>query len=587
MAQNKQKPNIDSIHKPVIAQLAVEPTEDKPLLSILEPETEKPVKIEKKNKTSWLFRDLFRLEDTKKLKKGGAKKSSRVSVENPVTTAGEKTKKRPLIKPHHKKIAASLFIFGIVLCVGVFVAGAAYAHQSLYKNKVYPGVVVWGNEVGGESMTEVQQLISGKINNYKINLTGPDQTYSATANDLGLVFDSETMALSAYSKGRTSSFWDNYFTRAKLMVASINWGPIHEAIRANDLEIRPTYQVDNAKLDEYINKISANINIAAKDSEVKIINGNTQLVPAIYGREVVKEKLKNNLNNYISGLKTAELRIETKQIKPAVIDNSAQEVAIQAKNVMARPVVLTYKGQTFRPDSQTVGSWITFVKPKGAQNYTLVIDPSRMKNYFTFLGTKLNIYSVPKKVQVENGNKETVLQEGKDGLLIDETALGRSIAATLPIQSSVNVAIPMYVSKFKTQFNQILVADWDKYIDLNISTQTMTAYLKGGQVVGSWKVTTGNKYHPTPTGTFLVYGKSPITRMTGGTPGVDYYDLPNVHWVTWFHGGYSIHEAYWRTVFGGSDYVWNGSHGCVNATYALAKFIYDWAPKGTPVVIHY
>jgi hypothetical protein len=38
--------------------------------------------------------------------------------------------------------------------------------------------------------TEVQQLVTEKIKSYKISLAGPDQNYAATANDLGLVFNS-------------------------------------------------------------------------------------------------------------------------------------------------------------------------------------------------------------------------------------------------------------------------------------------------------------------------------------------------------------------------------------------------------------
>lgn len=588
MSQNKPKQNIDSIRKPQVKNFKTQPKNEAPLLSILEPEaTPTPIENHGLSKKNWLFRDLFGLEQTEKKKD---------TTKSPKTFLGLKKKlpennltptKKKVLKTHHK-IALGGTALGVLVFIVVLVAGGAYAHQSIYANKVYPGVMVWGEDVGGKSMTEVQQRITEKIKNYKITITGPDQNYTATANDLGLVFDSETMALSAFSKGRTGSFWNNYTMRAKLMLLRINLESIKKIIRANDLVVKPSYKVNNAKLDQYINGISANINITAKDSEIKIVNGSTELVPAIYGREVIREDLKKSLKNNISGLESVEIKIRTKQIKPNVIDNSAQEVAVQAKNVMSRPVILTYKDQTFRPNAETVGSWITFVKPNGAKSYTLVVDPNRMKNYFAFLGTKLNIYAVNKKVQIENGVKETVLREGKDGLLIDETALGKNIASTLPVQSSVNLSIPMYVAKFKTEYSRVLVANWDKYIDINLSTQTMTAYLKGGVSVGSWKVTTGNSYHPTPAGTWLVVGKSAITRMTGGTPGVDYYDLPNVHWVTWFKGGgYSIHEAYWRSSFGGMDYVWNGSHGCVNAPLAVAKFIYDWAPTGTPVIVHY
>ena len=70
-------------------------------------------------------------------------------------------------------------------------------------------------------------------------------------------------------------------------------------------------------------------------------------------------------------------------------------------------------------------------------------------------------------------------------------------------------------------------------------------------------------------------------RMTGGTPGVDYYDLPNVPYSMFFYQGYAIHGTYWHTNFGHPM-----SHGCVNLPTAEAKWFYEWAPVGTPVVSH-
>ncbi len=557
----------DTISNPEKVYKKVTPKKDEPLLSILDPTVKKAPTKEKKNWFRW-----------------GKKNQNNEA-------RAEKVKKNPkdkLIKPHHKKIAAWSVIVAILLFVIVLLGGSAYAHQSIYKNKVYPGVVVWGEPVGGKSMTQVQELVTKKIQDYKLTLSGPDQKYVANSSDLGVIFNSETMALSAYSKGRTGSFWDNYWTRLKLLVTNIKWQPIQTAFRTNELAISPSYQMDDKKLNEYLTKIATNIHIEAKDSEVKINNGNTELAPAIYGRDVQTEILAKQVKDNIALFKPSEIKVSTTTVKPAIVDESAKEVVVQAQSVMSRPVTLTYQGQTFTPNKETVASWINFVKPAGSQNYTLIVDPAKMKNYFSFLSGKINVYPVTRKVQVENGAKENILQEGKDGLLMDEAALGKSIAEILPVQPSVTLTIPMYVAKFKTEFNQVLVANWDKYIEITLSTQTMIAYLKGGQAVGSWKVTTGNQYHPTPTGTWLVHGKSAITRMTGGTPGVDYYDLPNVHWVTWFKGGgYSIHEAYWRSSFGGMDYTWNGSHGCVNSPIGVAQFIYDWAPVGTPVIVHY
>ncbi len=582
VAKNKGKQNIDSIQKPAAVIKGEKDNSDKPLISILEPESTftKDQGNDRKKIKQWLFREI----SFKRSKKDNSeKKSEKIGKDSP-----KKKEIHSIIKPHHKKIAIAGAVICVVFSIATLIAGAAFAHQKVYANKVYPGVTVWGTEVGGKTMTEVQKLVTDKMKDYKVELTGPDQTYTATASDLGLTVESETIALSAYSKGRTGSFWDNYLTRARLMATRINWETSQKIIRANDLKIEPKYNIDEKSLENYVNTIIANINIGAKDSEVKVTSGTTQLVPAIFGREVAKDALLSELRSHLKSFESGGIKINTKTIRPAIVDDSAQEIAVQAQSVMSRPVTLAFNEQIFKPNKETVASWITFTKTNGAQNYSIYVDPARMKSYFTFLGTQINVYSVNKRVQVENGVKETVLQEGKDGLLIDETALGTSISTTLANQPSVNLSIPMYVAKFKTEFSQILIADWDKYIDINVSLQRMSACEKGGVNCQTFAVTTGNSAHPTPVGTWLVHGKSAITRMTGGTPGVDYYDLPNVHWVTWFKGGgYSIHEAYWRSSFGGMDYTWNGSHGCVNSPIDVAKFIFDWAPVGTPVIVHY
>lgn len=119
-----------------------------------------------------------------------------------------------------------------------------------------------------------------------------------------------------------------------------------------------------------------------------------------------------------------------------------------------------------------------------------------------------------------------------------------------------------------------------KWIDVNVTNQTITAY-EGSTPVKTVLVSTGTIYHPTVLGTFKILRKYNAVRMTGGTPGVDYYDLPNVPWTMFFYQGYAIHGTYWHSNFGHPM-----SHGCVNLPTNEAKWFYDWAPVGTPVVSH-
>ena len=63
------------------------------------------------------------------------------------------------------------------------------------------------------------------------------------------------------------------------------------------------------------------------------------------------------------------------------------------------------------------------------------------------------------------------------------------------------------------------------------------------------------------------------------------YSSPVKYWMP-FYANVGIHDASWRTTFGGSEYLNNGSHGCVNTPEANAEKIYNNIEKGVPVVVY-
>ncbi len=578
---------------------------EKPLLSIIEPEAVTHSYNKYADKKWYIWTREPKENSKVKIKKEKPENNKAKDKSNPFTIL--KKVKNPdnsesldsLVQPKndakngwqkkHKVIFALVVVFTVLCTLSALLGGAAYAHNAIYTNKVFPGVTVWGEEVGGKSVIEVQKLISKKAKEYSITLKGPDQDYKATVSDLGIVFNTDTMALAAFSRGRSDQWWDNYLTRARLLSTEIDWQPWQNLIRSNDLAIAPSYTLNKEKLNAYLTKISDNIKIEAQDSQVTVTGGVTQLKPAIYGRSVRFNELKQAVLASIAGLKTEKINVKTETLKPAIVDTAAEEVMVQAQNVMARPVVLTYKGTEYRPNQDTVGSWLSFTKKDGETKYTLVVDKSKMESYFYFLGSKINVYSKERIVRVENGVKQTEAQAGVNGLLVDTALLGSQIATALPSQASVRLEIPTYVDNFKTRYENVVIADWDKYIDINLSTQKMIACEKGGVNCREWSVTTGDDNHPTPTGTFLVLGRNASFYMTGGSVSDgSYYHLWVDHAVWFTSAGHAIHDAYWRNgSFGGQDYHWNGSHGCINSPDDAATYIFNWAPIGTPVIVHY
>lgn len=127
----------------------------------------------------------------------------------------------------------------------------------------------------------------------------------------------------------------------------------------------------------------------------------------------------------------------------------------------------------------------------------------------------------------------------------------------------------------------------DTYVDINLSRQHLW-FVKDGSSLFDCNVVTGNisSSHTTPQGTYgLTYKQSPATLKGDNADGTKYESI--VNWWMPFNGDVGMHDAPWRSEFGGSIYKTNGSHGCINMPPAYAKKIYPYMEPGTPIIVHY
>ncbi|MBQ9549401.1 MAG: L,D-transpeptidase [Lachnospiraceae bacterium] len=119
------------------------------------------------------------------------------------------------------------------------------------------------------------------------------------------------------------------------------------------------------------------------------------------------------------------------------------------------------------------------------------------------------------------------------------------------------------------------------YIDINISTQTLTLF-QNGIATYAVPVVTGNVRtgHRTPEGLFSVQYK----QLDRTLKGEDYESF--VHYWMRIVNNVGIHDASWRSSFGGNIYMTNGSHGCINVPPSLMPPLYEVVPVGYPVWVH-
>lgn len=120
------------------------------------------------------------------------------------------------------------------------------------------------------------------------------------------------------------------------------------------------------------------------------------------------------------------------------------------------------------------------------------------------------------------------------------------------------------------------------YIEISIDKQHLWFYLDGKLYLET-DVVTGNDVdgYRTPTGNFSILEHDQGANLVGD----DYSTYVN-YWMCFLGGGFGIHDADWRSSFGGDIYKGNGSHGCVNTPYDKVKEIFEHTEIGTPVYIY-
>lgn len=126
------------------------------------------------------------------------------------------------------------------------------------------------------------------------------------------------------------------------------------------------------------------------------------------------------------------------------------------------------------------------------------------------------------------------------------------------------------------------------YIDVDVSKQKLI-YFANGKKRFSCNVVTGcrNTGTTTPTGLFSILNKAQNVTLKGRNANGSKYSSFVNYWMAFLGSSYGIHDASWRSSFGGDIWISNGSHGCINCPPSKIPKLYNMVEYGTPVIVHY
>ncbi|MBQ2803308.1 MAG: L,D-transpeptidase family protein [Lachnospiraceae bacterium] len=155
-----------------------------------------------------------------------------------------------------------------------------------------------------------------------------------------------------------------------------------------------------------------------------------------------------------------------------------------------------------------------------------------------------------------------------ENLLLDEMHTGRT-----------KLHIPAYLMEGFVRGKDDI---GDTYVEVDMTEQKMY-YYEAGNLVLETDVVTGNTRRKmgTPEGINFVYSKQTNRILRG-----EGYASPVKYWMP-VNGNIGIHDARWRSEFGGEIYKSSGSHGCVNTPTEKMAELYEKVELGTPVIMFY
>jgi LysM repeat protein len=203
--------------------------------------------------------------------------------------------------------------------------------------------------------------------------------------------------------------------------------------------------------------------------------------------------------------------------------------------------------------------------PDESQSTRQILPVEHIVQYGENLGIIAGQYGLPLTDLMQiNGLKDSNLLIPGQRLQLNSgtSSDNSSVSQVSELQSSVNLSIGLHQAPPTTE----------KWIDVDLSTQTVTAY-EGAVPVNHFIISSGLPGTPTVTGEFRIWAKTSIQDMYGGNRASgDYYYLEDVQWVQYFFEDYAFHAAYWHNNFGQPM-----SRGCINMRTEDAKWLFDWA----------
>lgn len=512
---------------------------------------------------------------------------------NVTDTAAPGGPSRPTGRHGRRRVA--LLLVAIIAVIAVVLTGGALAYAKQFEGRALPGTTVLGQDVAGKTPEEIAALVAERGDSVTVTVTAGDKELEKSLADLGVTVDATATAQAAMD--RDDSFAD---------VIASTWSGEHA--------VDPVVTVDEAATTAFAESLVPEGHDTPVDASVSFDEDSQTWTaePGRNGQGLDPEPLVAAVSEKAPALEDFAVEQPIEKIAPAITTEEAEEVVGSIATLLEQPMSITgADGETHEVSVERRNDWISVAPAEDGQSLDIVVDEESVREWVSARAEQDSVEAEDGIEQVdEDGEVVKVVTEKKDGLKITNTdAIAEELIAALEGVTPLEAAFESKTveaeveqvdapededekDKGKTEDGEDAEDDspaaptGEKWIDVDLSAKTVTAYVGDTPVWGPRTMVDGKQGYETVTGTYEIYLRYDVQDMTNANYYPEdhpkYYYTEDVPWVQYFHRGYGFHGAPWRSSFG-----YSGSHGCINMPVSDAKWLYDWASIGTKTVVHH
>ena len=453
-----------------------------------------------------------------------------------------------------KKIMLGVLIGYVALLVIAYGIGVFY-----YSNRFLSGTEINGMDCSGKTVEEVENNMESQIASYQLVLKERgDKSEAISASQISMEYISDGK-IQELKEQQNPFTWFLAFARQQ------------------DYTLSATTSYDETALNAAVDALDCfkeeNV-VQPVDAHLEVQDGQYVIVEETQGTALDSDKVKEAVKNAIdSGETLLDLDQVGCYIEPSVLstDENLAKQRDEGNKLLTVTVTIDFSDRQEVIDADVMKDWLT-TNEEGAVD----LDRTKVREYVQQLQYEYDTFGSSREFTTSSGQTITV-SGGDYGWLIAPNDTTTKIIDTIKSGQSQTIEPEYTYTGYCRDTNDI----GNTYVEISLDQQHMWFY-KDGQLIVETDVVTGchNRGWDTHTGVYAIMYKERDATLVG-----EGYNSAVSYWMP-FYANVGIHDASWRSSFGGSIYLNNGSHGCVNMPLDAVAKIYEVVAYGFPVVVY-